>query len=29
VLPLDRTVEGELALERRQVFGKIVIHPDE
>jgi NADPH:quinone reductase-like Zn-dependent oxidoreductase len=29
VLPLARTGEGEEALERRQVFGKIVIHPDE
>jgi NADPH:quinone reductase-like Zn-dependent oxidoreductase len=29
VLPLARTAEGEEALERRQVFGKIVIHPDE
>jgi NADPH:quinone reductase-like Zn-dependent oxidoreductase len=27
VLPLDRTVEGQLALERREVFGKVVIVP--
>jgi NADPH:quinone reductase-like Zn-dependent oxidoreductase len=29
VLPLARTAEGERALEHRQVFGKIVIHPEE
>jgi len=27
VLPLERTVEGEIALERREVFGKVVICP--
>lgn len=27
VLPLERTAEGETALERRQVFGKVVITP--
>ena len=27
VLPLERTAEGELALERREVFGKVVIRP--
>jgi NADPH:quinone reductase-like Zn-dependent oxidoreductase len=29
VLPLAGTAAGELALERRQVFGKVVIHPRE
>jgi NADPH:quinone reductase-like Zn-dependent oxidoreductase len=29
VLPLARTAEGEIALERRQVFGKVIIHPQE
>jgi NADPH:quinone reductase-like Zn-dependent oxidoreductase len=28
VLPLERTAEGELALEKRQVFGKVVICPE-
>jgi len=27
VLPLERAAEGEVALERRQVFGKVIIHP--
>ncbi|HEX7127578.1 MAG TPA: zinc-binding dehydrogenase [Thermodesulfobacteriota bacterium] len=27
VLPLEQTAEGERALERRQVFGKVVIRP--
>ena len=27
VLPLERTAEGEAALERREIFGKVVIHP--
>jgi NADPH:quinone reductase-like Zn-dependent oxidoreductase len=27
VLPLERTAEGEIALERRQVFGKVVVTP--
>jgi NADPH:quinone reductase-like Zn-dependent oxidoreductase len=27
ILPLERTAEGEIALERRQVFGKVVIEP--
>jgi alcohol dehydrogenase len=27
VLPLERVAEGELALERREVFGKVVIRP--
>ena len=27
VLPLERTVEGELALERREVVGKVIIDP--
>jgi NADPH:quinone reductase-like Zn-dependent oxidoreductase len=29
VLPLARAAEGEMALERRQVFGKVIIHPQE
>jgi NADPH:quinone reductase-like Zn-dependent oxidoreductase len=29
VLPLERTAEGEIALERRQVFGKVIIRPQE
>ena len=29
VLPLAETADGELALERRQVFGKVVIRPRE
>jgi NADPH:quinone reductase-like Zn-dependent oxidoreductase len=29
VLPLERTAEGELALERRQVFGKVIVRPQE
>ncbi len=29
VLPLERTAEGEIALERRQVFGKIIIRPQQ
>jgi NADPH:quinone reductase-like Zn-dependent oxidoreductase len=29
VLPLAKTPEGERALERREVFGKVVIHPEE
>jgi NADPH:quinone reductase-like Zn-dependent oxidoreductase len=29
VLPLAKTAEGEMALERREVFGKVVIHPEE
>ena len=29
VLPLERTAEGELALERRQVFGKVIIRAQE
>jgi alcohol dehydrogenase len=29
VLPLARAAEGEIALERRQVFGKVIIHPQE
>jgi NADPH:quinone reductase-like Zn-dependent oxidoreductase len=29
VLPLSKTVEGETALERREVFGKVIIHPEE
>ena len=29
VLPLARAAEGEVALERRQVFGKVVIHSAE
>ena len=29
VLPLERTAEGEIALEQRQVFGKVVIRPSE
>ncbi len=28
MLPLERTVEGEIALERRQVFGKVIIRSD-
>ncbi|MBI1733710.1 MAG: zinc-binding dehydrogenase [Candidatus Rokubacteria bacterium] len=28
VLPLERTAEGEVALARREVFGKVVITPD-
>lgn len=27
VLPLERTAEGEIAMERREVFGKVIIHP--
>lgn len=27
LLPLERAAEGEIALERREIFGKIVIHP--
>jgi alcohol dehydrogenase len=27
VLPLEKTAEGEIALERRQVFGKVIITP--
>jgi alcohol dehydrogenase len=27
VLPLERTAEGEIALERREVVGKVVIRP--
>ena len=27
VLPLEQTAEGETALERRQVFGKVIITP--
>lgn len=27
VLPLERAVEGEVALERREVFGKVIIQP--
>ncbi len=29
VLPLSKTADGERALERREVFGKVVIHPEE
>ncbi len=29
VLPLERAAEGEIALERREVFGKVIIHPEE
>lgn len=29
VLPLAKTAEGERALERREVFGKVIIHPEE
>jgi NADPH:quinone reductase-like Zn-dependent oxidoreductase len=29
VLPLARTAEGEIALERRQVLGKVIIRPQE
>jgi NADPH:quinone reductase-like Zn-dependent oxidoreductase len=29
VLPLAQAAEGERALERREVFGKVVIHPEE
>ena len=29
VLALERTAEGEIALERRHVFGKVVIRPYE
>ena len=29
VLPLERTAEGEIGLERRQVFGKVIIRPHE
>lgn len=29
VLPLAKAAEGEIALERRQVFGKVVIHSQE
>jgi NADPH:quinone reductase-like Zn-dependent oxidoreductase len=29
VLPLERTAEGEIALERRQVLGKVIIRPQE
>jgi NADPH:quinone reductase-like Zn-dependent oxidoreductase len=29
VLPLSKTAEGEAALERREVFGKVVIHPED
>lgn len=29
VLPLGRTAEGELALEERRVFGKVIIRPQE
>ncbi|MCA1560529.1 MAG: zinc-binding dehydrogenase, partial [Acidobacteria bacterium] len=28
VLPLERSAEGEIALERREVFGKVIIHPE-
>jgi NADPH:quinone reductase-like Zn-dependent oxidoreductase len=28
VLPLERTAEGEIALEKRHVFGKVVICPE-
>lgn len=28
VLPLAKTADGERALERREVFGKVVIHPE-
>jgi alcohol dehydrogenase len=28
VLPLERTVEGEIALQNREVFGKVVICPE-
>ncbi len=28
ILPLERAAEGEVALERRQVFGKVIIHPE-
>ena len=28
ILPLERTAEGEIALEKRQVFGKVVICPE-
>ena len=27
-LPLERTAEGEIALEKREVFGKVVIQPE-
>jgi NADPH:quinone reductase-like Zn-dependent oxidoreductase len=27
VLPLERTAEGEIAMEKREVFGKVVIRP--
>lgn len=27
-LPLERTAEGEIALEKREVFGKVVIRPE-
>jgi NADPH:quinone reductase-like Zn-dependent oxidoreductase len=29
ILPLAKTADGERALERREVFGKIIIHPEE
>jgi NADPH:quinone reductase-like Zn-dependent oxidoreductase len=29
ILPLAHAAEGEIALERRQVFGKVIIHPRE
>ena len=29
VLPLARTAEGERLLEEREVFGKVIIHPQE
>jgi NADPH:quinone reductase-like Zn-dependent oxidoreductase len=29
VLPLAKVAEGEIALERRQVFGKVIIHSQE
>jgi NADPH:quinone reductase-like Zn-dependent oxidoreductase len=27
VLPLERAADGEIALERREVFGKVIICP--
>jgi len=29
VLPLAQTPEGERLLEEREVFGKVIIHPQE
>jgi NADPH:quinone reductase-like Zn-dependent oxidoreductase len=27
-LPLERTAEGEIAMARREVFGKVIVHPE-